>query len=49
MDDEASQKPLNYPQVGSQPLHEFTTQNLIVVCFPEILLMLKAIQLKRDI
>ena len=26
----------NWPQVGSQPLNEFTTENLMVMCFPEL-------------
>jgi hypothetical protein len=33
-----NQNNINWPSVGSEPLNEFTTDNLMVMCFPEMFL-----------
>ena len=37
-EDEISQVELNWPQIGSQKITEYTTKNLMVMSFPELFL-----------
>ena len=48
METEEYQQPLDPPKKNSHPLNEFTTQNCMVMCFPEIFFNGKGHQTRTD-